>query len=250
MEEEKQSELIKLEVAPDGKLLAHWYHYYKNRPEGQRRVDETIDASENLFCYLFDPIEFHADLKLGDIFLLLSKNEQKLINLLFGHCLSEYTAEAITVKDKPLKVVKYLEFFYSYSEGEEIWSNQPILRGEFPQIIGRDGKGREYALQYLRPGQYKNCPVKLNKVMTIKKDDKIKYSYEGAFFNLSNVLNGLSKDLGFHGSPKDRDAFIRLLKKRMKDVKAGNAKTYTVEEFMIELRKKLETLKEKKKNDP
>ena len=211
------TERRKLIVSPNGHLYGDWVTYY---PE-TRKVDKwQIDYEQNLLQVLVEEIDFHEDLKLGDLFLLLSKNP--ILYQAFK-CSREYTEEAINAKKEEPHDVEYIEFFYKCYEAKSLEDpNKNKIFDFVPQVIGKgtkNDKPSEFDIGYLKPGQYYNCPVKLNRNIIIEDDHDIKYRYDGAVFTLAGIYKGLFDSIAFHGTPAEREEIVELIRRRSKRAK-------------------------------
>lgn len=201
-----------------GKLEAVYSIYYpKTREFTKREIDYAEDQRATLVT--FEELTFDPELKLGDIFLLLKKNPTLFEMFPYAQ---EYTNEALEADKTTSEEVEYLEFYYKIYEDNAIFQPGKKLFHFHPQIVGhgtKDERKTEFCLQYLNPGQYYNCPIRLNKNLIIENTYGITYESNGAVFTLGSILYGLFKELSFHGSPEDRDKFSEMLRKRSEDSK-------------------------------
>lgn len=210
-----------LEIRSGGCLIGTYHRF--DRETRQSRTEE-IDHTNHACGLLFEPLNIEEDLLLKDLYLLINKNIDEF-SMIFGlYYLEEYVREALESKpiDPPTEV-HYLEMFFDITEAQEIWTSRQFLFDYQPQIYGRGnrkGKNESFCLEYMKPAQYIQLPLKLNKHMKIDRDKEIIYESEAAVFTLGNVIHGIFKELSFHGGPKGRDSFHQMLRERIDETRS------------------------------
>jgi hypothetical protein len=120
----------------------------------------------------------------------------------------------------------YIEIFRS----GQIWKKDMSIWLEWLGVRKRKSKteGKKVSLSYVELCNIAHVPVKLNTKFKIwgpdqKREDKPIIDYVSDF-TLLEVLHPIYYDIGFHGSPKDRDAFKCDMNKTVERIFSGEEK--------------------------
>ena len=175
--------------------------------------DDVIDVTDEAITLLFEPCTLHKDLKLKDIFLLLGRDPD-FYDIVLGNNCSEYINEALKDSQEKEEEIEYLEFRWDFVSDKD-GQRRELAGNNIPSFQGvgylANGQRETYAVDLTPLNKISNLKVKINDKIDILDLASPKYKIMTKFDNstvmLGQLLFSLIFEIGFHGSPEERDKF-------------------------------------------
>ncbi|MDR2012725.1 MAG: hypothetical protein LBQ20_06760 [Rhodanobacter sp.] len=231
-----------LTLGPKGTLI---------RRDFDRDADEPTvrNVAEDAVAYLFEPVDLHPDLKLGDI-LKLFDTCPKLHAVFRRDWSVELCEEASKGPLPPRKNgnpaddagIEYLELYWAWAldthsqtwrsvHSLELHGIGPVLEFDAENYGVKAGERVKWSVSLTPVRELLELPLRLCEELSITEDDIDARGYGNAVMKgrcnevlLGQIIRCILDDLCFHGGPQETAEVSASLKAQVADIEAGTVK--------------------------
>ena len=220
------------------------------RRDFDRDADAPIvhNVTEEAVAYLFEPIDLHPDLTLGDILELFDACPQ--LHAVFRRNWSVQLCEEASKGPLPPRKngnpvddagIEYLELYrvWALNTHSQIWRSVhglelhgigPVLEADAEAYGVKAGERVKWSVSLTPVRELLELPLRLSDELSITEDDIDAMGYGNAVMKgrcnevlLGQIIQGILDDLCFYGSPQETAEISDSLKAQMADIEAGTA---------------------------
>jgi len=238
-----------LTLGPKGTLIRRGFDHDADAPV-------TRDVAEYALAYLFEPVDPHPELKLGDILKLFDACPQ--LHTVFRKNWSvQLCNEARKGPLPPQKNghsaddadIEYLELYWSwtldthsktYGSVHRLYLHGvgPVLQADDEVCGCKAGNRINWSVSLTPVRELLGLPLRLRAELTITEDDLDAKNYGKAIGTgrcqevlLGQLIQGILDELCFHGSPEEQAKVGAELKAQLADLDAGTAELTSADEL-------------------
>jgi hypothetical protein len=231
-----------LTLAPKGSLI---------RRDFDRDADEPVvrNVAEDAVAYLFEPVDLHPDLTLGDILKLFDVCPE--LHAVFRRNWSVQLCEEASKGALPPRKtgnpiddtgIEHLELYWAWAldtysqtwrsvHGLELHGIEPMLEFEAKNYGVKAGERIKWSVSLTPVRELLKLPLRLSGELSITEDDIDARGYGNAVMKgrcnevlLGQIIQGILDDLCFHGGPQGAAEIRDSLKAQKAEIDAGTAK--------------------------
>lgn len=177
---------------------------FKNKKAYLKKRKEEVEITSRLFQNLYEPVSFHKDFTVKDLFTIVSKSPE-ILKILSRYDGSAFIKETLTRRSRNhVSKSSKIEFY---------WFTDPFnnsLDGlDFPKVHGVDGRGRTFGLDFLPGSEIKHCRIKINSDLNLDvslENNTYRVNVGKMIPTVGQVIFGLIWELSYWGSATKRDA--------------------------------------------
>lgn len=244
-----------VEVRPGGQVF--WLPGPKANATGWQEVTDSAPR------FLWESCRLAEGVTLRDLFTIL-RRDIDLYEVIFGNWVKEIVSEGLDNEAEESDLSHLcLSWVVTVNDhwdevAQENTEGKAVSGYTFPDFHGI-GPGEEgtlpYSVSFTPLYKMMDLEVKLDRNFLISDEAEFyrtrrrtgEYPQRGEFdttyqdstFNLMQILYGIIWELSFFGGPTERDETAEDLKRRVEEVESGEAVTYSLDEVMESLEKKL-----------
>jgi hypothetical protein len=223
-----------------------------------RNADEPVvrNVADDAVAYLFEPVDLHPDLTLGDILKLLDTCPE--LHAVFRRNWSVDLCEEASKGPLPPKKhgnpaddagIEYLELYWAWAldthsqtwrsvHGLELHGIGPVLEFDAEDYGVKAGERIKWSVSLTPVRELLELPLRLSEELSITEDDIDARGYGKAVVKgrcnevlLGQIIQGILDELCFHGGPEKATEISDSLKAQMAEIDAGTAKLTPVDDL-------------------
>lgn len=236
--------MANLFLKKDGSLIRKVEFF--NKEKGIWDFSES-NVNDIAWGYLSDYIEFDEGVTLKDFFGLIQENLE-IFESIFGNWISEYTnlilngvSEPRDAGEQPMDYLRvYWRIEIDDKEGEINLPSWPEFDGvgvaSHDDQYYKKGDIIKWGLGFSHMQDYADLPLKLDDLAEVwySNENHLK-QYRTFPFTLYQVIQGITWEISFHGSPDESKKVMQDLDEQIKRIKSGEEKTYPIEDLWKDL---------------